>query len=609
MYVTKKHLLDPNDYELGEVIGTGAYGLVYKCTKKDTGEVFAAKQIKIDKEDVQGKEYFNREIGIMARISHPTIVKFYGYSIEEEKNNKLLLTIIMEFSKNGALEKVLKKIRKDGSVKNYDNTTRQKLLIGIARGMMYLHRHRIIFRDLKPPNILLDDNFQPLITDFGYAKIITTDSLKNTQTAGSLYTMAPEVMLDEKYNGKADVYSFGIVMFQIITDTMPFHEFMQKNPKSGIIQFINFVAQDGNRPIFPDDKPVKPALKELIERCWSNNPTERPTFEELFNKLAYNSDDSIYTDLFTKNGSYYLDDVDEDEILAYVDSIISDNSGSTRIINSINDLQKQITDMKAENRKKLKAIKTESKKIKQENNKLKTDRKEIINKISTLEKNFSEISQKVHPNTKSDNNFVDDDDDDDGEIVPVKKPSAPKQPKEFHFKKGSELDGIMRYLTKKNGGANICDKGVISISSDSTHQADAKIQFDPKNVVDFSNNSAVFLSDDKGGAFILFDFKGKTVKLSGYTLKSNNRQGTTSNLKNWALEVSNDNTKWTQLDKKTDNNDLNGPNRLASFKITKKVDGFFRYVRILQTGCSHYKSNNHNMFSISKVEFFGKLKE
>lgn len=589
----KKYLIDLDDYEIGAKIGEGSFSTVYECTKKETGELFAAKQMWIDSDDKDRKMYFNREIGIMARIRHPTLIKLYGYSIDEV-DEKLLLTIIMDISKKGCLQKSFSKISKN-------NTIKQKILVGIARGMMYLHEHQIIFRDLKPLNVLLDENNLPLITDFGYAKIISThDTLRNTQAAGSLYTMAPEVMKDEVYNGKADVYSFGILMFQVVTNSMPFAELYKEFSNLGFMKFIELVANEGRRPVF--NKKVKKSIKNLIEKCWSNNPTERPTFEEIFYKLAYNSTDSVYDDLFDDNdeNSYYLDGVDKGEILAYADSImIDDTLVSDSIIDSINDLKKQIKEIKEENEEDFQQIIEENKKIKNENKNLKKERKEIENQIKNLEKELSELAEKVPKSSKKYPKKSDADSD-----VPT------KNDHECHITdclyKSPDFNGIMKYLTKLTHG-NIHDNGTITITSN--HSYSDSTNFLPRNIVDYNNNNNGYMSDDFGSSYLLFNFKKRRVQINGYIIKSSSKQGSSAFLKNWKVDVSNDNETWIPLDKQNNSLALNGVNKVAAFKVNKKLDEFYKYVRITQVGRTYYNRNNHNMFYINMIDFFGKIKE
>ena len=108
-----------------------------------------------------------REVKILIFAKHPTIIKFYGYSkldFQDETN------IIMELAKNGSLNDVISNAERGNKSEFYTNTAKQIIIVGISRGMKYLHDNQIIHRDLKAGNILLDDNFYPLITDFGMSK-------------------------------------------------------------------------------------------------------------------------------------------------------------------------------------------------------------------------------------------------------------------------------------------------------------------------------------------------------------------------------------------------------------------------------------------------------
>ena len=262
----------------------------------------------------------SREIEIMIRCQHPTIIKFKGFSIKDflgEKN----VTILMERANKGSLSEFLKKIRNNSLDCFYDNTNKQILLIGIARGMMYLHQRQVIHRDLKSSNILLDDNLFPLITDFGLSKFYGLDfSMSQSQQCGTAIYMAPEIIEGFQYNGKVDVYSFRILMYEIVTDLIPFPDL--ENKKMTLFQFYNNVVNMDYRPKFNDKTSVKDSIMKLIMKCWAKNPKERPTFEELYSKLAFNIEDPLGEDTSQmESNKYYLDYVEKKEIITYLDYI------------------------------------------------------------------------------------------------------------------------------------------------------------------------------------------------------------------------------------------------------------------------------------------------
>lgn len=162
--------IDISKYVRGEKILKGGCGTVFKAIEKETGKIFAAKIIDCDDME-KCEKMINRELSIMLSANHPTIIKPIGYS-KVDFHTYPNFTIIMEFYKNGSLATVLKNTQLATGPKYYTNTTRQIILIGIARGMKYLHDRNIIHRDLKPGNVLLDDEFHPIITDFGLSKIV-----------------------------------------------------------------------------------------------------------------------------------------------------------------------------------------------------------------------------------------------------------------------------------------------------------------------------------------------------------------------------------------------------------------------------------------------------
>lgn len=153
----------------------------------------------------------------MIQFQHPTIIKFIGYSLKDVFNENNA-TIFMKYGKKGSLNDYIKKIRTNNANGQYNNTIGQIILVGIARGMMYLHQQQIVHRDLKPGNVLLDNQFHPHITDFGLSKVTLHDRMMDpSQPYGTFFYFAPEGIESDQYNKKADVYSFGIILYEIIT--------------------------------------------------------------------------------------------------------------------------------------------------------------------------------------------------------------------------------------------------------------------------------------------------------------------------------------------------------------------------------------------------------
>ena len=212
--------------------------IVSKIKEKGTDNFYAAKIIECD--NIENEKEFNQdvecEVRIMMYCQNPTIISFLGYSkIDLYSENNI--TIIMKLAENGPLSKVLKKIQSLNCPNDYNDTSRQIILVGIARGMKYLHDRNIIHKDLKSDNILLDKNFHPLISDFGLSKFIENGhSHSESKNVGTLTYMAPEIIRGEKYGKEVDVYSFGILMFEIVTDSILYPDLENKKIPPFIFQ-------------------------------------------------------------------------------------------------------------------------------------------------------------------------------------------------------------------------------------------------------------------------------------------------------------------------------------------------------------------------------------
>lgn len=303
---TNDYELDISRYKIILKLETGGYGTVYKVEEIATGKYYAAKVINCNGNKAECRKMANNEILILEKVNHPTIIKFIGYSKKDFKGNDNI-TLLLELQKQ-SLFKVLENCRLGLAEIRFTNTERQIILVGIARGMKYLHAHNVIHRDLKPGNILLNEDYYPFITDFGMSKICKFGhSQSQSLYGGTVKYDAPEILKAEKYNKKVDVYAFGILMFEVVTQTVAY---------SNIVNQFELIqkVQNGYRPDFRDIK-INENIKNLIIQCWSDDPKERPEFAEIFNKLAYKISDN-------DDENYFLDDVDADCLDDYVSEII-----------------------------------------------------------------------------------------------------------------------------------------------------------------------------------------------------------------------------------------------------------------------------------------------
>ncbi|KAM2512224.1 hypothetical protein PS1_036522 [Malus domestica] len=197
------------DFNPSNKLGEGGYGPVYKGTLSD-GRVVAVKQLSVASH--QGKSQFVSEIATISAVQHRNLVKLYGCCIEGSHR-----ILVYEYLENKSLDQALF----GTSNLHLDWPTRFNILLGTARGLAYLHeesRPRIVHRDVKVSNILLDAKLSPKISDFGLAKLYEDEKTHiSTRVAGTIGYLAPEYALFGHLTEKADVFGFGVVVLEILS--------------------------------------------------------------------------------------------------------------------------------------------------------------------------------------------------------------------------------------------------------------------------------------------------------------------------------------------------------------------------------------------------------
>ncbi|XP_029126515.1 cysteine-rich receptor-like protein kinase 10 [Cajanus cajan] len=200
-----------NKFSDANKLGQGGFGDVYKGLLP-SGQEVAVKRL--SKNSGQGGVEFKNEVEVVAKLQHRNLVRLLGFCLEGEEK-----ILIYEFVANKSLDYILFDHEKQRSL---DWTRRYKIIGGIARGIQYLHedsRLKIIHRDLKTSNVLLDGDMNPKISDFGMARIFGVDQTQaNTnRIVGTYGYMSPEYAMHGEYSVKSDVYSFGVLIFEIIS--------------------------------------------------------------------------------------------------------------------------------------------------------------------------------------------------------------------------------------------------------------------------------------------------------------------------------------------------------------------------------------------------------
>ncbi|XP_058197741.1 probable serine/threonine-protein kinase PBL23 [Rhododendron vialii] len=202
-----------NNFNADLLLGEGGFGRVYKGHIRTTSQPVAVKQL--DKNGVQGNREFLAEVLTLSLVNHPNLVNLIGYCADGHQR-----ILVYEYMSNGSLEDHLLDLPQGKNP--LDWFTRMKIAKGAAEGLEYLHDTvdpPIIYRDFKPSNILLDEDFIPKLSDFGLAKLGPTGDQQHvsTRVMGTYGYCAPEYAMTGKLTTKSDVYSFGVVFLEIIT--------------------------------------------------------------------------------------------------------------------------------------------------------------------------------------------------------------------------------------------------------------------------------------------------------------------------------------------------------------------------------------------------------
>lgn len=250
------------DLVIGERIGLGSYGEVYHADWNGT-EVAVKKFLDQDFSGAALDE-FRREVRIMRRLRHPNVVLFMG-AVTRPPN----LSIVTEFLPRGSLYRIIHR-----PLFQIDEKRRIKMALDVARGMNCLHTSipTIVHRDLKSPNLLVDKNWNVKVGDFGLSRLKHNTFLSSKSTAGTPEWMAPEVLRNEPSNEKCDVYSFGVILWELATLRLPWSGM---NP----MQVVGAVGFQNRRLDIP--KEVDPTVASIIWECWQTEPNLRPSFAQL----------------------------------------------------------------------------------------------------------------------------------------------------------------------------------------------------------------------------------------------------------------------------------------------------------------------------------------
>ncbi|CAN1328798.1 Probable LRR receptor-like serine/threonine-protein kinase RFK1 [Linum perenne] len=277
-----------NNFDHVNKIGEGGFGPVYKGVLND-GTLIAVKQL--SSKSRQGNREFLNEIGMISCLKHPNLVKLHGFCVEGDQ-----LLVVYEYMVNNSLARVLFGECRENTELKLDWPTRFKICVGIAKGLAFLHEEsviKIVHRDIKATNVLLDQDLNPKISDFGLARLDEEEEKTHvsTRVAGTIGYMAPEYALWGHLSYKADVYSFGVLMLEIVSGKNN-NNFMPSNNCVCLLDWACHLQQSGNLlPIIDETlrSEVKKEQAQIMIKvgllCTNASPNLRPTMSEVVSML------------------------------------------------------------------------------------------------------------------------------------------------------------------------------------------------------------------------------------------------------------------------------------------------------------------------------------
>lgn len=252
------------EIEFAEKIGEGGYGEVFKARwfgQEVAVKFYGKKKSRKNKERFDSD--FLKETEVLGRLRHPNVLLFMGVSFTPQYRGIL----VTEYLEGGSL---FDHLHRRGT--NFSDEKQRRIALDIALGMNYLHGKKILHCDLKSSNILIDEHFNIKLADFGLSKAKRISKSKSFKRIGTIHWMAPEVMREEQYDEFSDVYSYGMILWELATRKIPYFGLK-------VLQIVGSVGFGDNQVKIPEKG--NEVILDLIRKCLHKDRKSRPLFSAI----------------------------------------------------------------------------------------------------------------------------------------------------------------------------------------------------------------------------------------------------------------------------------------------------------------------------------------
>jgi len=252
--------IEVEQYQLGNIIGRGQFGCVYRALNLVTGQIVAIKRIKLEDQNKKDIDSLMQEVELLQSLSHPCIVSYYGFILNNE-----YLNIILEYVENGSLLNTLK------SFGNFPEKLIANYTVKILEGLEYLHAKGVVHCDLKAANVLTTKSGEVKLSDFGVSRRLNVMDEKTSAVVGTPNWMAPEIITLSGIVPQSDLWSLGCTIIELFTGKPPYYDLL---PMATLFHIV----EDASPPL-PED--ISEELTDFLQICFKKEPIERTSATEL----------------------------------------------------------------------------------------------------------------------------------------------------------------------------------------------------------------------------------------------------------------------------------------------------------------------------------------